>query len=95
MATTAATTRRKVRFKPDLNTLAVVSLSPRRITNFVGLVIDESIMGCRVAFLESVPFNEGDEIEIAVGRIAPLKAEVKWRKNVSLSLCEIGFRFFE
>ena len=93
---TAETKRKSVRFQPDPNTLAVVaSTIANGSPNFVGLVLDESKSGFRAAFRNNLKLKKTDVCAIAVGKLAPLQAEVAWRKDVSSLLVEYGFRYLE
>jgi hypothetical protein len=89
------TKRKSVRFQPDLNTLAVVAPRSSNKSSFVGLVLDESPTGCRVAFHKSLALQAGEKSAIAVGKLSPIEADVVWRKEVSNLLCEVGFRYLE
>ncbi|MBP9708582.1 MAG: hypothetical protein KBD78_13145 [Oligoflexales bacterium] len=84
--------RKKTRFIPDPNTLAVASVNSQYN---VGLVVNESHSGCRVAFLSLVPLQKGDVCEISVGKLSPIRAEVVWRTEAGTTLCELGFNYKE
>ncbi|NCN27162.1 hypothetical protein GW915_06250 [bacterium] len=88
--------RGRIRFKPDHNTIAFakpLKESSLEFDSFVGLVVDESHAGCKVAFLDQVPFTIGDKIHLSLGKLPTAIAEVKWRKKSGSALAEVGFEY--
>ena len=87
--------RRDIRFPPDPRTLAVLVIEGREA---VGLILDESFRGCRVAIkskeLDLVP---GTQCKAQVGKLAVVSARVAWSKQyedvsiVGLEFPELGY----
>lgn len=88
--------RGKIRFKPDHNTIAFakpLQVGDTEYDSYVGLVVDESHAGCKIAFLDKVEFTIGDKLYLSVGQLPTVLAEVKWRKKSGSGLAELGFEY--
>ncbi|MCB0413958.1 MAG: hypothetical protein KDD50_06470 [Bdellovibrionales bacterium] len=83
--------KRAIRFSPDKNTLVWVSLEEDSENKLVGLAINESYKGVSAAFLKNFNLKVGESFLIAVGSLAPVKAELRWIKDLDDDLVRVGF----
>ena len=65
----------------------------------MGMLGDQSHSGCSVAFLrKNEPTNDlkqGMECLVKAGRLHPLRAVVRWRRDMDDDFFKIGFQFLE
>lgn len=90
--------RRYVRFPVESNTCAAVDLSagPKPfVARLTALVYEESYGGCGMVVLKGVVFEPGDVIRIQVGRLAPMRAEVRWCMNVDQHVQRLGVMYLD
>jgi hypothetical protein len=90
--------RRYVRFPAEGNTSACIDLSagPKPFTpRLQALVYEESYGGCGLIVLKGVVFEPGDVIRIQVGRLAPMRAEVRWCMNVDQHVQRLGVMYLD
>jgi hypothetical protein len=91
--------RRHVRFKPDPLDYALIdaTLTDDKFTpSQVALIVEEAPMGgCGLVLLDIPALQSGTRCRVQVGRLAPLLAEVVWRKPIDAEIIRIGLRFLE
>ena len=91
--------RKHIRFKPDPLTYALIdSRGPRAdfLPDTIALVADEAPMGgCGLIMTDGDHLQLHAVCRIKLGELAPLNAEVVWRKVVDPSIVRIGFSFLE
>ena len=66
----------------------------------LGLLVDQSHAGCSVVLIQSKNekyerLEEGAEVSIKAGALHPMRAVVRWRKELDEDLLRIGFQFME
>lgn len=88
--------RKGLRFPAETGTLIHIDLHPE-VPDFnpgiVGLVIDEAAKGCGAIILTHRQIAEGDFCKVKVGRLAPIKAEIKWIKQLDAQVMKIGLLY--
>ncbi len=91
--------RKYIRFKPDDLDIAYVMLNTPDADDFKpdlsALIIDEAHKGCSVAVLPAKEINEDTIIYIKVGKLPPLKAQIKWKKSLDGVLDRLGIMYLE
>jgi hypothetical protein len=90
--------RKAIRFLPDQGSLALVDLqeaSDDFAPKLMGLVCDESSKGCGVILLETKDLQVGEKCKIQVGQLSPLRAEVRWRKQLDVGVVRLGLLYLE
>lgn len=92
--------RKAVRFSPDPGALAQIQLEgPTPTQEFQptiqGLVADESSKGCGVVLLEIPDLLVGAKCIIQAGQLSPLRAEVRWRKQIDEGIIRLGLMYLE
>lgn len=90
--------RGSVRFEPETNSIAYVdagSSDKAFAPQFVAIVLDESYRGARLAIKANAKIKEEGLIRVQIGQMAPLIAQVRWRKDHTPKLIEIGVKFLE
>lgn len=91
--------RKHIRFKPDPMAYAEIDgdagghpFKPQT----VGLIVNESPMGgCSIITLDYINLNVGDHCRVKVGELAPLLAEVVWKRLMDDHVIRFGFKFLE
>lgn len=92
--------RNAIRFNPDLGTLAQIDLELTRDDGsfrptLLGLVSDESSKGAGIVLLATEKLQEKSECRIQVGRLPPMRAEIRWRRELDLQVVRVGLLFLE
>ncbi len=93
--------RKHIRFSPDKPTVAWicfenVNQKDKFKGQILGLVRNESLMGCGLVCLEEKKeFKKGDEVLIKVGDLHPMKAKMMWIKNYGSGVFEFGLEYLE
>jgi len=90
--------RRFIRAKPDPLDYAALQLKDAGTfaPDMVGLIVDEAPMGgASIVVLATPKIKEGQLVRLKVGRLSPLRAEVRWVKPVEKDLLRVGFQFLE
>lgn len=92
--------RRFIRFAADPGQIAEIDLFPQRPQgefqpNAVGLILDESFKGCGLVILQTEKLQVGEKVKIKVGKLHPLKAQVRWRAQIDPRVLKIGLEFLE
>jgi hypothetical protein len=86
-------TRAYIRFTADPNTVAWISTSTDPMTfqaQQVALVINESYTGCSFVTVAKPIVGDGQRFTVQPGRAAPVAAVVRWMKEVSPGVWQIG-----
>lgn len=90
--------RKATRFKAAPGTLVQVSLASTS-KNFkpqvIGLAIDEAYKGGSFVTIADKRLSIGANLYVKVGRVAALKAQVRWVKELEYDLCVYGMEFLE
>lgn len=64
-----------------------------------GLIVEKSHAGCSVAFVKADQsydlLEQGKECLVKAGPLHPMKAVVRWRKNLDDDLFKVGFQYME
>lgn len=84
-------TRRHIRFEPDINTL-VVALDDQG-SRLSGVCLDESLSGCAAVFKKHANFVEKKILDIKVGQLKAIKAEIRWVKEIDTDVLKVGFEY--
>jgi hypothetical protein len=91
--------RKHLRFKPDPLEYAQVSLdaeSAEFSPAFVALIVEESpVSGCSLIAHEHADLNPGDRCRVKIGQLAPILAELAWKRPMESGLMRVGFQFLE
>lgn len=92
----AVNKRKQVRFHPDDNQTAWLSLDINTFSkDYVCLIDQESYDGCKLILNRKVPIEAGDCCLVKVGAILPILAEVRWLKELPGNILTIGLEFKE
>lgn len=90
--------RKYIRFVPDEGTLAYI------LTGADGeklkvptpcLVIEESYAGCSFVALKNSQFREGAELTVKVGKLNPMRAQIRWVKTYGGKVSHAGLVYQE
>jgi hypothetical protein len=92
--------RRSLRFPPDEGAVAWIDPSVHEDKHafkptVAALVIDEALNGCGLITLAQDWLREGAECMVRVGQLAPLRAEIRWVKDLNDDVLKIGVVFLE
>lgn len=95
-----ANKRRNIRFAPEDSTIALIEVAPFPTSkafkpSVTGLVFSESHGGCGVVVVGAEDLKAGSMCKIQVGKLAPMKAEIRWRKDLDDSLAKLGLMYLE
>ena len=103
--------RHRVRFYPDATEIAVISFDKADLENYqmsdhhingqyVALIENESHTGCSLVVVKSenhkgVFFEPGSVCVAMIGKLHPLKAEVKWCRPVDEVIFRVGIELLD
>ncbi len=91
--------RRYIRSDPDSGDFVKIDRDAERTTfefQEVALLVEESPMGgFGIACLRSLGLKVGGVHRFAVGKMAPLKAEIVWERALDEKIVRFGLRFLE
>lgn len=92
--------RTSVRFNSDPNAIAQVDIGKGPdgeafYPTVLGLVADESTRGCGIILIEIPELVVGDKCKVQVGKLHPMKAEVRWRKVIDAGVLRLGLLYLE
>jgi hypothetical protein len=92
--------RKSLRFPPDDGTVAWIDLvvhEDKKDFNptIPALVIDEALDGCGVVTLFHTRLSEESECLVRVGNLEPLRAQVRWIKDLDDDVFKIGLMYLE
>jgi hypothetical protein len=92
--------RRHLRFPPDEG--AVAWIDPRPHTErkdfkptVAALVTDEALAGCGLVILSRDRLSEGAELMVRVTDLVPLRAQVRWVRDLGDGVVKLGVEFLE
>lgn len=94
-------TTRHVRFPPDSDQVAFISFNIHEyLPDLAALIINESIKGAcfvvnKALIPKEKPITSGQIFLAKVGKLEPLKAEVRWVEDVDINLLKIGIKLLE
>lgn len=94
----SSNTRKYIRFEPDSGDFVQIDREVDRhefLFQEAALLVDESAGGFSVVCLRSLGFVSGQCVRVKVGRMAPLKAESVWIRELDDKVVRMGFRFLE
>jgi len=61
-----------------------------------GLAIDEAYRGCSFVITGKKPlWKEGEILKIKVGKLAPLRGEIRWIKKLERNVWTVGVKYLE
>lgn len=92
--------RRSIRFTPDLGTFAQIDVEENRADgsfqpSIMALVPEESSKGVGLVILSTSELPVGKICRVQVGKLSPLKAEVRWRQDLDAGVLRIGLLYLE
>ena len=91
--------RQHLRFTPDPNEFARIDTNPNGDNfnfEYVALIVEEAPLGgCAFVGLDMIPLREGDLFRIQLGNLAPVHAEVVWRRQIDGQIYRFGVQFLE
>jgi hypothetical protein len=92
--------RRFLRFPPDEGAVALIDPNTgadRRDFKpaLSALVTDEALVGCGLVTFSQEWLGEGTELVVKVGNLVPLKAEIRWVRELGEGLVKLGVVFLE
>lgn len=92
--------RASIRYTPNDGTFAMIDLMDERPDgtfrpSMVALVPEESSKGVGLVLLTTPSLQVGNYVRIQVGKLPPLRAEVRWRRDVDPQIIRIGLLFLE
>lgn len=92
--------RSRVRFRPDPLDLAFIDSRPGEHGGFqpdtVAVIVDEHPRGgCGLVIVENGRLARGNMCRVQVGRLAPLLAQIVWRRTIDDGVVRIGLRYLE
>ena len=94
-----AVIRAKLRFAPDPGAYATIDLNDDAEADFepqhVALIYNESYHGCGVIVLKCKALKMGAYCRVQVGKLPPMLAEVKWRKELDREVARVGLQYIE
>lgn len=92
--------RQGTRFPPDDG--AVAWIDPRVYENkrdfkpaFAALVVNEALAGCALVTLRQHWLKDGMVFMVKVERLAPLKAQIRWVRDLGEGVVKLGVAFLE
>lgn len=92
--------RRHLRFPPDEGAVAWVDPNPHATRadfkpRFAALVTDEALVGCGLVTVDQGWIEAGTEFTVRVGRLAPIRAQVRWTRDLGERVVRIGVVFID
>ena len=90
--------RQHLRFPPDEGAVAWVDPNPQARRKdfraaFAALVTDEALAGCGLVTIDPGWIRVGTEFSVRVGRLAPIRAQVRWTKDLGGRVVRLGVEF--
>ena len=84
--------KRSFRFDPDENSLVTITnkVGDDSDVTKVGLIRDESYIGCCAVFRKPFPLDIGDRFKLNLGNITNLTGEIVWVKEYDEVLFKVG-----
>ncbi len=90
--------RKHTRFRPEPTTVAWVDSSGeggKFAPDLAGLVYEEALKGCGLIVLSADRLLVGDIVVVKVGELAPVAAEVRWRKVLEFCVLQVGLLYVD
>lgn len=92
--------RASVRFAPDIGAFAMIDVEPHRADGsfqpaIIGLVAEESTKGTGLVVMATDLLKVGTYCRVQVGKLSPLRAEVRWRQEVAADILRVGLLYLE
>jgi hypothetical protein len=89
--------RKHIRFEPDLGTIALIDTSSegKFDPKINGLTLQESQGGAAILVASTIIILEGEIIQVKVGNLHVMKAEVRWLKRFEGDVYKIGIQYLE
>lgn len=89
--------RKSIRFKPDPldHALIDLNLTGRFAPEYIALIAEEAPKGCGLVLLGETKLEVGDVCRVKVGRLAAMKAEVRWRTDLDPTVYKVGLMYLE
>jgi hypothetical protein len=90
--------RQYLRFPPDEGAVAWVDPNPKATRKdfkptCAALVTDEALAGCGLITIFQDWIDIGTEFSVRVGRLAPIRAQVRWTKDLGGRVVRLGVEF--
>lgn len=85
--------RRRFRFKPEADKMALLYLDERR--RVAALIDNESYAGCCLVVMAGPPFKVEKIYKIRIADGLEIKAEIRWIKKLDDIALQIGFQFVD
>jgi hypothetical protein len=98
MITSKAPNKRKfIRFKPDPDSIALIDMKSgsQFSPSLHALIFEESHGGVGLLVISNERIKIGQKLKVQVGRLAPLKAEVRWCEQIDKQIFKIGLMYLE
>lgn len=90
--------RNSVRFSADLGALALILTDDeghKLNISLPALVVDESFKGCSLIAVKNPLIKRGHILQVKVGHLAPMYAEIRWIKVFDAKICYFGLSYIE
>jgi hypothetical protein len=92
--------RASIRYTPDDGTFAMIDVIDERPDgtfrpSMVALVPEESSKGVGLVLLDTPSMQVGSYCRVQVGKLPPMRAEVRWRREVEPKIICLGLLFLE
>lgn len=91
--------RRFIRFEPDVGDYAQIDKSPGEgdfKVDSIALIVDEAPYGgCSLVCLKNAGMEKGAIHRFKIGKLAVMRAEVVWVRDVDDKVVRIGLRFLD
>lgn len=96
--------RRHMRFPPDKVEVAYIEFTDQDRdsatfqANAAGLVMEEAYGGCGLVVLSTLApadVQEGAPCQVRVGRIGPIRAEIRWVKALDDDVAKVGLEYLD
>lgn len=90
--------RKSVRYLPDPGAIAII------LTNETGqklegglpcLIVEESYVGCGLVTMKNALIKKGATLEIQVGKLPKMQAEVRWVKTLENKIVHFGVSYLK
>ena len=94
-----ATRRKNVRYQPDPGTVALIDLINEKPSDFnvgvAAIVENESHRGCGLLLLWTEALQPGDVFLVQVGLMDPMRAQVRYRRELDNLAVKLGVQFLD
>lgn len=89
--------KRSIRFVSDPMTLGYIDYdaSGSFQPHSVGIILNESYMGCALIMQTDNKLTENQKIKIKLGNLDPIKAQIIWFKILEENIYKIGIKLLE